>query len=324
MIDLYAHLAVPYVVSEAMDSPAMKRIAGVDMNCGMAYTSFPLFCSGEPYTRAEHCRNVSLLTYHFTQDITQALAGLFHDISTPVFSHVVDFVNGDYLTQESTEEKTAFMIQNDPVIQKLLENEHILFADVADYHRYPIADNDMPKLSCDRLEYTIGNAVNYRFISPQKARAFLDDLCIIQNAFREPELAFQSDLTAVEFAWTALRCGKVYSGREDRYSMERLARLLKDAIINRILDESDLYTTEAAVIRKLKQSSLSAEWTAFTNLSEVVETSDPNEGICVDAKRRYIDPLSVSGKRASELDSSLAEAIEEFIHEDYSAFLKGN
>ena len=324
MIDLYTHLAVPSVVSEAMDSPAMKRIDGVDMNCGMAYTSFPLFCSGEPYTRAEHCRNVSLLTYHFTQDITQALAGLFHDISTPVFSHVVDFVNGDYLSQESTEEKTAFMIQNDPVIQKLLEKEHILFADVADYHRYPIGDNDMPKLSCDRLEYTLGNAVNYRFISPQKARAFLDDLCIIQNAFREPELAFQSDLTAVEFAWTALRCGKVYSGREDRYSMERLARLLKDAIINRILDESDLYTTEAAVIRKLKQSSLSAEWTAFTNLSEVVETSDPNEGICVDAKRRYIDPLSVSGKRASELDSSLAEAIEEFIHEDYSAFLKGN
>lgn len=324
MIDLFSELTVPSVISEAMNAPAMKRIAGVDMNCGMAYTSFPLFRDGEPYSRAQHCRNVSLLIYHFTHDLTQSLAGLFHDISTPVFSHVVDFLNGDYLTQESTEEKTAFMICNDPVIRNLLAANQIQTEDVSDYHKYPIADNDMPKLSCDRLEYTLGNAVNYRFISPQKARVFINDLCVFKNECNEPELAFQTDDLAVEFAWNALRCGRIYSGREDRYSMERLARLLKDAIINGILSESDLYSTEASVIRRLEESSLAPEWKAFTNLSEVIVTENPEEGIQVDAKRRYIDPLSINGKRASNIAPALAEAIEAFIHEDYSVFLKGN
>ena len=324
MIDLFSELTVPSVISEAMNAPAMKRIAGVDMNCGMAYTSFPLFRDGEPYSRAQHCRNVSLLIYHFTQDLNQSLAGLFHDISTPVFSHVVDFLNGDYLTQESTEEKTAFMIGNDPVIRDLLAANQIQTEDVSDYHKYPIADNDMPKLSCDRLEYTLGNAVNYRFITPEKARAFVNGLCVSENEFNEPELAFQTDDQAVAFAWIALRCGRIYSGCEDRYSMERLARLLKDAIMNGILSEADLYSTESSVIRRLEQSSLAKEWESFTKLSEVVVTDDPEEGICVDAKRRYINPLSVSGKRASELDPSLAAAIEEFVHEDYSVFLKGN
>lgn len=324
MIDLFRELAVPSVISDAMHAPAMMRIAGVDMNCGMAYTSFPLFRSGEPYSRAQHCRNVSVLIYHFTRDLTQSLAGLFHDISTPVFSHVVDFLNGDYMTQESTEEKTAAMISNDPVIRGLLAANQIRSEDVSDYHRYPIADNDMPKLSCDRLEYTLGNAVNYRFIIPEKARTFVNDLCVSVNEFNEPELAFQTDDLAVEFAWTALRCGRIYSGCEDRYSMERLARLLKDAIMNGILSEADLYSTESSVIRRLEQSSLANQWKAFTNLSEVVVTDDPEEGISVDAKRRYINPLSVSRKRASELDPALAEAIEEFVHEDYSVFLKGN
>ena len=324
MIDLYGHLTVPSVISEAMKAPAVQRIAGIDMNCGMAYTSFPLFRQGEPYSRAQHCRNVSILVYHFTGDLSQALAGLFHDISTPVFSHVVDFFNGDYMTQESTEEQTASMIRNDPVIQKLLSSCGIPLEDVVDYHRYPVADNDMPKLSCDRLEYTLGNAVNYRFITAETARKFLDDLCVFRTAVNETELAFRSEPIALEFAWTALRCGKIYSGREDRYSMERLARLLKQAVADGILETKDLYTTEAEVIAKLENSPLRGAWTAFTQLSSVIEASGPEDGIRVNAKRRYIDPLSCGGKRVSETDPAFRNAVQDFIEEDYSVYLKGN
>ena len=322
MIDLYTRFAVPDFAAAAMESPAMKRIAGVEMNCGMSYTSFPLFTAGENYSRAQHSLNVSRLVYHFTDDPRQCLAGLFHDISTPVFSHVVDFLNGDHMTQESTEADTADMIRNDLEISRILSSLGLSADDVSDYHRFPIADNEMPGLSCDRLEYTLGNAVNYRFITPEEADRFMEDLCILQNENGISELGFCTEELALSFAETALRCGKVYSGREDRYSMEILARLLKDAIRDGILSRDDLYGTEAEVIEKLENSRVQTRWHAFRKLHKVYEVS-PEEGICVNAKRRYVDPLIAGSGRASQADAVLRSKIRDFIEEDYSVFLKG-
>ena len=322
MIDLFTEIPVPPFIEEGMRSPAMKRIAGIDMNCGMCYTSFPLFKNGEPYSRAQHSRNVSLLVYHFTKDSRQALAGLFHDIATPVFSHVIDFLNGDYLTQESTEERTSEMICRDPVIQNLLATMEIKSSEVSDYHCYPVADNDMPRLSCDRLEYTLGNAVNYRFITPEKCTEYLSDIQVMTNESGETELGFLHAGTAAEFARTALKCGRIYSGAEDRYGMEILARLLKDAIMDGVLTENDLYLDEAAVISILLNSSYRERWNAFTALHKVTECG-PDEGICINAKRRYVDPLIYGQGRASEYDSALKQEINEFITENYSVYLKG-
>ena len=64
------------------------------------------------YSNLEHSIGVALIVWNFTKDKKQTLAGLFHDISTPVFKHCIDFLNGDYETQESTEELTTYMIKN--------------------------------------------------------------------------------------------------------------------------------------------------------------------------------------------------------------------
>ncbi|MFR5131592.1 MAG: hypothetical protein ACLTDP_02610 [Terrisporobacter sp.] len=45
---------------------------------------------------------VALIIWHFTKDIKQSIAGLLHDISSPAFAHVIDFLNGDHENQEST------------------------------------------------------------------------------------------------------------------------------------------------------------------------------------------------------------------------------
>ena len=38
--------------------------------------------------------------------IHATVAALLHDIATPVFAHVIDFLNNDYEKQESTEAET--------------------------------------------------------------------------------------------------------------------------------------------------------------------------------------------------------------------------
>ena len=157
---------LPPSVTEAMAAPEMRRLQHVGMNCGCEYTSFPLFRRiREPYSRFDHSVGAALLIWRFTGDIRQTLAGLFHDIATPCFAHVVDFMLGDSMNQEATEAGTRDFIERSDSIQALLRKNGLTTDDVADYRRYPIADNDSPQLSADRLEYTLGNLVNYQVIT---------------------------------------------------------------------------------------------------------------------------------------------------------------
>jgi HD superfamily phosphohydrolase len=104
------HHEIPDFIREAAATAPMQRLKGVGMNCGCEYTSFPQFSIWQSYTRFDHSLGAALITWHFTSDPRQALAALFHDIATPVVSHVVDFLRGDHETQGSTEAGTREMI----------------------------------------------------------------------------------------------------------------------------------------------------------------------------------------------------------------------
>lgn len=94
----------------------------------------------------DHSVGVALIIWNFTKVKKQTLAGLFHDIATPTFKHCIDFMNGDSEHQESTEERTEQIIKNSKKIMDLLNRDGIKVEEISDYHIYPIADNDTPKL----------------------------------------------------------------------------------------------------------------------------------------------------------------------------------
>lgn len=102
----------PIFIEELINTSEFKRLSNIGMNCGCEYTSFPIFSKGKNYTRYTHSIGVALIVWHFTKDIKQSIAGLLHDISSPVFAHVIDFLNGDHENQESTEERTEYIIEN--------------------------------------------------------------------------------------------------------------------------------------------------------------------------------------------------------------------
>ena len=157
------HPEIPEFLRRLAETPPMARLRQVGMNCGCEYTSFPHFAGWAPYSRFDHSVGVGLIVWHFTGDLRQSAAGLLHDAATPAFAHVVDFLHGDHLHQESTEARTAELIETSPELQALLREYGLTTEDVADYHRYPIADNDSPQLSADRLEYTLGDLRCYGF-----------------------------------------------------------------------------------------------------------------------------------------------------------------
>lgn len=326
LIDIYSK-DFPNFIKELINTPEFKRLSNVGMNCGCEYTSFPIFSNGKEYTRYEHSIGVALIIWHFTKDIKQSIAGLLHDISSPVFAHVIDFLNGDHETQESTEEKTEEIIANSMEIQEILKKYNLSTKDVYDYHMYPIADNDSPLLSADRLEYTLGNAFYYGFKSMEEIRDMYEDLVVSVNEFGQSEISFSTLDKAIEFTCVSIENSKVYSSNVDRFAMQYLADLLKLAVNKRVISMKDLYTVEDQVISKLKKDEeLKSMWKDFTKLSQIFTSKEkPEYGYWVNipAKKRYINPQVVSQGRVSSLSKNLSKEIDDFLNIDFNIWLSG-
>jgi len=312
--DIY-HSEIPDFLAEAAQTAAMQRLQDVGMNCGCEYTRFPLFADIGPYSRYDHSMGVALIVWHFTGDMAQAMSGLLHDISTPAFAHVVDFLHGDHMTQESTEQGTAEFIRSSEELCAVLRKYGLTLDAVSDYHRYPVADNDSPRLSADRLEYTLGNAVNFGIITREQAAEFYADLAVGQNEHSEAELMFRSPDVAHAFAAAALECSKIYVSDPDRYAMQSLAELLKQAIDGGILSEADLYLREPIIIAKLEESPLSDQWNRFCRYSEILCRETPGTDgswLRVLAKKRSIDPYIMCSGRVSAVYPAFCEQLRAF------------
>ena len=182
----------PSWLNDYINTTPLLKQQYISMTCGTIYTD--LFDSNFFYSSLDHSVAVALIVWHFTKDKKQTLAGLFHDIATPAFKHCVDFLNGDYLKQESTEDLTTEIIKDSPEIMRLLKRDGIKLKEVDNYHLYPIADNETPKLSSDRLEYSFSNALfTYHLWEEKEVKTIYDSITIQKNSDGEDELGFKNE-----------------------------------------------------------------------------------------------------------------------------------
>ncbi len=313
---LYCPQSPPPPLLALAQTPAMLRLRQVGMNCGCEYTAFPRFARCGSYSRWSHSLGVGLILWYFTGDMAQAVAGLLHDIATPVFAHTIDFLLGDHMKQETTEARTLELIATSPEIQAVLGQLGLKTEDVADYHRYSLADNDLPRLSADRLEYTCGNLLHYGFLPIQEIGRLYADIAPGVNEEGQQELQFRSPDAALTFAASALQCARVYVCPEDRFAMETLARLLQMALTLGVITMTDLWQTEAQVIGKLTAHPETREaWTRYRRYSRIhCRKERPAEGdwLQVPAKKRIIDPCVLGQGRVSRLYPDFAGELEVF------------
>jgi len=317
---------MPEFLTEAANTEAMQRLKQVGMNCGCEYTSFPRFKNIEQYSRFDHSVGAALVVWHFTRDKAQALSGLFHDISTPTFAHVIDFLLGDHMTQEATENDTAKVIENSRELCKILADYGISTDGVSDYHRYPVADNDSPRLSADRLEYSLGNMLNYGIRGFEEIESYYRDLTLMENEDGEEEIAFKSLCIAADFAKGALECSKIYVSDEDRYSMQILAELVGDAVKCGVLNKADLNGTEPELIKKLcADEAFSRRWQSFCGMSRMSVSHVDKGGAWrkIFAKKRFINPLIAGQGRLTELCEDYKAQLDGFISASQDYWIMG-
>ena len=230
----------PEFINKYVDLPILQRLSGIGLLCGTDWT--PLYRNRFFYSRLDHSVGVALILWHFTHDRAETLAGLLHDVSTPVFSHVADFRNGDALTQESTENENESMIRNDDALCAKLRTDGISIDAVADYHVYPLADNKLPRLSADRLEYMFpsGAALEGSWTLSEIAEAYGDiNICINEDG--ESELGFRTQRIAETYCEKTCRTGHILQLNENKLALKLLSDIVDRAIAIGLISEKDCY-----------------------------------------------------------------------------------
>ena len=309
----------PYI-----DTPEMQRIGKISISCGTDYSK--LFNIRYPYSNLDHSVGVALIIWHFTHDKKQTLAGLFHDIATPVFKHCIDFMNGDSEHQESTEERTTEIIKNSKSIMSLLENDGIKLEEVCDYKIYPIADNETPKLSADRFEYTFSSGLTFfRIWELDKIRHVYNNIIIGKNEQGIDELTFRDKHVCEEYINTISRIWPEWISNEDKIVMQFLADIEKSMNIAGFLSIDDLYRmSEQEVIDLIlscSDSYLSQSFQKFQNATKVYSSPiEIADRYCVNikSKTRYIVPLVQTQNgtvRISQMSQQANKQIMEFLNQ---------
>ena len=310
---------IPDFLNKYINTKEMQKQAGISVSCGTYYTK--LFDKMIWYSSLDHSIAVSLIVWHFTKNKKQTLAGLFHDIATPVFKHSIDFMNGDYEKQESTEELTTKIISESKEIMELLKMDKIKVEEVDNYHIYPIADNDTPMLSADRLEYTLSNGLGVRkkVWNLSDIKEIYNNIEIQKNEKEIDELGFKEKQIAEKFVKGMRILSNSYIDNKTKLSMQYLADIMKNMSYKKLITKKDLYElSEKEVIEKIENctyNDISKKFDFWKNTCEIKESDKEVKGkycVNINAKIRYINPL-VNGKRISEISEIAKEEIQKAV-----------
>ena len=229
------------------------------------------------------------------------------------------------MTQESTEDLTTEIISNSFEIMSLLKRDNIKLEEVNDYHKYPIADNDTPMLSADRLEYTLANALfHYNKLNLQEIEEIYNDIIIQSNENNVPELGFKTLDIAMKFVRTMSKLSIIYFEERTRYSMQFLADVVKKLNEEKLITIEDLYSKkESDIIKIIENSKYSKVYDIWKTAKMVNISRQQPENVyfvCHEIKRRYINPL-VNGKRITLIEKEAKELIDKVLNYDMSAYI---
>lgn len=318
----------PEWLNDYIETKELLKQRYISVTCGTIYSD--LFESEFFFSSLDHSVAVALIVWHFTHDKKQTLSGLFHDIATPAFKHCVDFLNGDYMTQESTEDLTSKIISNSKEIMDLLKRDNIKLEEVEDYHIYPVADNDTPKLSADRLEYSLSNALlTYKLSDIDEINKIYNDVILDKDEDGTLELSFKSKETALEFVKITSKLSIIYREDRTRYSMQLIADIIKKLNEDGLITKEDLYNKkESEIIEIIENSKYKEIFNIWKNAKNIKVSKEKPENVYFvhhGAKIRYIDPLvnkrrisSISKEAKKEIDKNLSYDMNNYVYLDFN------
>ena len=235
------------VLLELIDSKAFQRLKSIHQYGVAYYTTHT-----EEYTRYDHSLGVFHLLRANGCSLREQIAGLLHDVSHTVFSHVGDYVfqttHKELNYQDSIHEEFLSSTDLGPILKKygLSPKELLPFE-----HLFPALKQPRPNLCADRLEYNIQGAYHQNFITKEEAIEIFKDCRFVDGNW----IATKADLMEKLVRFGLFMTEDCFGGAANHLSSTWLSEAILKGIETKLITYEELHhSTDDSIWKKLTSS----------------------------------------------------------------------
>jgi HD superfamily phosphohydrolase len=263
---------------ELINSKEIQRLKGVSQ-----YGIPDEYYHKSGFSRYEHSLGVLVILRRLRASITEQIAGLLHDISHTAFSHVFDWVIGNYTKEDYQDQIHSDTIKNSS-IPSILKRHGFDYKDVTEIERFSLLEKEIPSLCADRFDYTVRELKDENKLD-------IVNLYISNITHQNGQMVFKTKESAETFAMEYARLQREHwAAVETRARYHILADILKKSIDKGIISFEDLRKTDYHVIGLLNRSQDKEILYSLNLLKNGFKIIDAQEGIKLRKKFRYVDP----------------------------------
>ena len=168
------------VLIELIHHPAVQRLKKIHQY-GISFYTTPF---NENYNRYDHSIGVFAILRHYNASLKEQIAGLLHDVSHTVFSHVGDWIFGKENQEADYQSTIHSLFLKKSGLATVLEKYQIRVEEIIPLEKYfPMLEQKGPKLCADRIDYNIQGAYYQGFITHDEALVLFKKFQFLDGAW---------------------------------------------------------------------------------------------------------------------------------------------
>ncbi len=287
----------PLFLLPYLKTKTLTRLKDVSYFCAMEYGSKNLYNFKYYISRYYHSISTALIIWNFTKDEEMTLSALFHDARTPATSHVIDYLNKDYIKQESTEDGLKETLNKDRELLSLLRKDNIDIDNIINFKKYSLVDSKRPKLCADRMDGLFLTSLAWsKNITINEVQKIYNDITLISNEYRDLEFNFNTKEIAKKVVKLNDKINELTNDVYEFNSMNLCAIMIKYVIDKKIINYDDLFIlTDKKLFniinnKRKQDKKLNELFNNFKHLENIQTNNIPP------LKQRTLNPLFL-GKR---------------------------
>ena len=228
------------VIIELLSHPMMLRLKNIRQYGVNYYVIKP-----ETYHRYEHSVGVYLLLKKYGASLKEQVAGLLHDVSHTVFSHVGEWIfdHKDGLSSYQDDHHDSFLKATG--FAEILEKHGFTLESINHKHNnFSLLEQDLPDLCLDRIEYNLQGGLRENLITKDDFDAILNSL-----KFKDDKWYFTDIKNAKKFALISLyHTEKIWGSPLGLLTYKLTGQALKIALNKKYLSLDDIKFGEDDII----------------------------------------------------------------------------
>jgi uncharacterized protein len=290
-------------------SPSFQRLKGINQYGVVKYIT-----PTEEYTRFDHSLGVYHLLKMAKASRDEQIAGLLHDVSHTVFSHVGDYVFQDQYPGDSYQDDIHLWYLAECGIDKILK-EYGVDVETVNHKRddFLALDRPLPHLCADRIEYNLQGGLLRGILSKEEFEQITSELDFAEGQWSLKTIESALALGRCSLVMTKTLWGAAWEALSYRFAAEALRRSFE---IRLVTFEEFHFSTDDAVWEKLSTSSdpaISRLIQKICNIRHEFSLTDPGkEDLLLKLKFRGLDPSIRTGQEPASLTTLHPPYLQEF------------